>query len=121
MIKAMNNAAGKRSPETKAKPMFRTDFRLGSRFIMLIAVQIRDKMPSGTHMYNHGPKKRFLVRTWSSTRNPHQPRNGQTKSKSPIHPESSRNRKMKTGRPPTWWNHTPGKGDRIQAITKPLE
>ncbi len=24
---------------------------------MLIAVQIRDKMPSGTHMYNQGHKK----------------------------------------------------------------
>ena len=57
MIKATNIAAGKRSPETKAKPTFRTDFRLGSRFTMLIAVQIRDKMPSGTHMYNQGHKK----------------------------------------------------------------
>lgn len=55
MIKATNIAAGKRSPETKAKPTFRTDFRLGSRFIMLIAVQIRDKMPSGTHMNIHNP------------------------------------------------------------------
>ena len=24
---------------------------------MLIVVQNRDKMPSGTHMYSHGPKK----------------------------------------------------------------
>ena len=58
MIKAMNNPTGKRSPEAKAKPTFRTDFLLGSRFTMLIAVQIRDNMPSGTHMYNHGPKKK---------------------------------------------------------------
>ena len=55
MNNAINNAAGKRSPETKAKATFRTDFRLGSRFTMLIAVQIRDKMPSGTHMKTHSP------------------------------------------------------------------
>jgi hypothetical protein len=55
MIKAMNKAIGRRSPETNAKPTFRADFRLGSRFTILIAVQNRDKMPSGTHMNNHGP------------------------------------------------------------------
>ena len=55
MIKATNNATGKRSPETKAKPTFRADFRLGSRFTMLIAVQIRDKTPSGTHTNIHSP------------------------------------------------------------------
>ena len=55
MNNAINNATGKRSPETKAKATFRTDFLLGSRFTMLIAVQIRDKMLSGTHMNNHRP------------------------------------------------------------------
>jgi len=59
MIKAMNNPTGKRSPEAKAKPTFRTDFRLGSRFTMLIAVQNRDKIPSGTHTHSHGPTKKI--------------------------------------------------------------
>ena len=70
MIKATNIAAGKRSPETKAKPTFRTDFRLGSRFITLIAVQIRDKMPSGTHMYNHGPKKKISGKNMELNKEP---------------------------------------------------
>ena len=55
MIKAMNNATGKKSPETNAKPTFRTDFRLGSRFNMLITVQIREMNPNGTDTYPHGP------------------------------------------------------------------
>ena len=70
MINAMNNAAGKRSPETKAKPMFRTDFRRGSRFTMLIAVQIRDNMPSGTHMYNHGPKNKISGKNMELNKEP---------------------------------------------------
>ncbi len=50
MIQIMSIATGTRSPETNAKPTFRIDFRLGSRFTMLIAVWNRDNRPNRTLM-----------------------------------------------------------------------
>ena len=37
---------------------------------MLIAVQIRENMPSGTHMYNHGPNKKISGKNMELNKEP---------------------------------------------------